>query len=352
MPVVEDAAPLTLSPAATSHRARRPLRWLVLADGSSIHTRRFVAALAGAGVEVHLAAYSCPPPADAVYHDLGSRPHRDPRRLVRLLARLRHVVGGVAPDVLNPHYVAGYGLLAAVAGHVPVIQTSLGSDLLLEAHGVRGAAVSAALRRARLGVGDSDDLLADMRRRAPRLPVMRFAFGPPSWLFDAPRDPARVIVSPRAHEPLYRVDTIIEAWRLASDRLPEHRLVVCGAGSQTSRLQAAAGERVQFTGQLDHGALLRLFLAADLTVSVPRSDSSSASVLEALAARSRVVASDLPANREWLPSRCLVGTEASVEVLADAMVAGVGSDPVELDRRWAIEAQTAELVQHVEAAVR
>jgi glycosyltransferase involved in cell wall biosynthesis len=352
MPVAEQRAPRPSTPVVAPRPSHAPLRWLVIADGASVHTRRFITALAGTGIDMHLAAYHCKPPADAVFHDLGTRPHRDPRRVGQLVRRLRGVVDQVAPDVVNPHHVSGYGLLAAVAGHPHVVQTALGSDLLLEARGIRGVAVSAALRRARLGVGDSDGLLTAMRERAPRLSLARFVFGPPSWVFEAPRDPQRVIVSPRAHEPLYRIDAVLDAWRIACPRLPEHRLVVAGTGSLTGWLQGAAGARVRFTGQLDHSALLGLFLTADLTVSVPRSDSSSASVLEALAARSRVVASQLHANREWLPPRCLVAADASAEELAEAMVQGVVGDLVQLDRGWAIEAQAAKLVQRVEAMVR
>src|ERR1700731_3888837 len=97
-------------------RRDRRTRWLMLADAESVHTRRFATALASAGVDVHLAAYACTiPPPGIAFHDLGPRPHRRPAQVVRLIRRLRGLVRSLDADVLNPHYVSGYGLLAAAA---------------------------------------------------------------------------------------------------------------------------------------------------------------------------------------------------------------------------------------------
>ena len=45
-----------------------------------------------------------------------------------------------------------------------------------------------------------------------------------------------------------------------------------------------------------------------LSISVPESDATSVSVLESMACGLAVIASDLPANRDWLDARALVPT--------------------------------------------
>src|SRR5207253_454271 len=101
-----------------------------------------------------------------------------------------------------------------------------------------------------------------------------------------------------------------------------------------------------FAGQLAHGELLDLVARSRLVVSVPDTDATSASVLEAMAARCAIVATDLEANREWLPADCLVPVDPSATELADAIVRS-RDRPMSLDRRWSFEAQVNSLVDVV-----
>jgi glycosyltransferase involved in cell wall biosynthesis len=336
-----------LASATTATRSGERLRWMLLADGDSVHTRRFAAALVGAGVEVHLAGYACTEIPGVTHHHLGDRPHRHPRRVARLVLRLRQIVRAVSPDVLNPHYTTGYGLLACLAGHRRVLQTAWGSDLFHEAQGIRGRAVSLALRRAWLGMGDSQALLDAIGVHAPSLPRVSFIFGPPAWLLDAPRDKEPIVLSPRGHEAHYQIDKVLDAWEIARGQLPSHRLVVAATGSLTRALRSRAGEAVEFVGQLEHGAMLDLMQRADTVITIPRWDSSSASLLEAMATGCRVLASDVPANREWLPAGNRVPVDGSAETVATALLGVMRSSPIELDPQWTIDRQAAALVQRV-----
>jgi glycosyltransferase involved in cell wall biosynthesis len=56
-----------------------------------------------------------------------------------------------------------------------------------------------------------------------------------------------------------------------------------------------------------------------VAVSVPESDATSVSLLESMACGLAVVASDLPANRQWLPLDCLVPV-GNADALAAALV--------------------------------
>jgi glycosyltransferase involved in cell wall biosynthesis len=337
--------------ATTATRSGERLRWMLLADGESVHTRRFAAALVGAGVEVHLAGYGCTEIPGVTHHQLGDRPHRHPRRVARLVLRLRHIVRAVSPDVLNPHYTTGYGLLASLAGHPHVIQTAWGSDLFRDARGVRGSAVSFALRRAWLGMGDSQALLDAIGVRAPSLPRVSFMFGPPAWLLEAPREKEPIVLSPRGHESHYQIDKVLDAWEIARRQLPDHRLVVAATGSLTGRLRSRAGEAVEFVGQLEHDAMLDLMRRSDTMISIPRWDSSSASLLEAMATGCRVLGSDVPAAREWLPPGNRVAVDSSAETVAAALLDVMRSSPMELDPGWTIDRQAVALVQRVRSSL-
>jgi len=62
------------------------------------------------------------------------------------------------------------------------------------------------------------------------------------------------------------VATLLEAWGRVAGQHPGHHLVVVGFGGDRGALEAEAGERVVFTGAMDHEQLSRLIPLADCTV--------------------------------------------------------------------------------------
>ena len=62
------------------------------------------------------------------------------------------------------------------------------------------------------------------------------------------------------------VHTLLDAWRDVAPRHPGHSLVVVGFGSDREAFQRAAGERVVFTGAMDHEELAALIPLADAAV--------------------------------------------------------------------------------------
>jgi glycosyltransferase involved in cell wall biosynthesis len=62
------------------------------------------------------------------------------------------------------------------------------------------------------------------------------------------------------------VHVLLEAWRPLSERHPELSLVIVGFGSDRAWLEAQAGERVVFTGPMDHAQLQALVPLAELMV--------------------------------------------------------------------------------------
>jgi glycosyltransferase involved in cell wall biosynthesis len=117
------------------------------------------------------------------------------------------------------------------------------------------------------------------------------------------RDPSRtpVVLSTRAHEPLYNIDEVIDAFAIVRRAIPEARLVIAHSGSLTDELRARAaplGEAVSFTGTVDRDRLRALMHDAEIFVSVPSSDGTSVALFQAMAAGCFPIVSDLPTQRE------------------------------------------------------
>lgn len=289
----------------------------LLGDGNSVHVQRWAREMLARGWRVSLVT-ARPWPIDGVAQTVLQPVARSHDWLWRVGAARRALVA-LRPDLVHAHYVTSYGYLAARAhGAVgkPLVMTAWGTDLLVTPRqsALLRALTRWSLRRAQLITGDSADLLAVAAQLAPRVPrrlihwgveVSRFA--PTPWA----DKPAAEAVSLRSWEPNYRIDVILRAFAQVRAARPEARLHLLGGGSQEGALRSLVNDlalqnAVQFHGRLDDAGMTAVLARCKLSISVPESDATSVSVLESMACGLAVIASDLPANRDWLPPEALV----------------------------------------------
>jgi glycosyltransferase involved in cell wall biosynthesis len=117
-------------------------------------------------------------------------------------------------------------------------------------------------------------------------------------------DDACVLLSSRLVRPNYNIDTIIEALPIIRRDVSSATLVLkdvprfSNPGYARSCLELAESvgvrEAIRVVGELDRDELLGLYAASDLYLSVPNTDGTAVSVLEAMAAGVPVVATDAP----------------------------------------------------------
>jgi glycosyltransferase involved in cell wall biosynthesis len=159
---------------------------------------------------------------------------------------------------------------------------------------------------------------------------------------------ARVVLSLRRHDHLYRTADIVEAFAQAAAVDPDLVLVMGGEGPLTEqhrRRLIALGleERVLFTGQVDEAHVAPLLRAADLYVSATETDGTSVTLLQAMASRVPVLASAIPGNEWWIEDGVTGRTFAvgDIAALADLMVTERRSEP-RLDRARSVVIERAD----------
>jgi glycosyltransferase involved in cell wall biosynthesis len=118
------------------------------------------------------------------------------------------------------------------------------------------------------------------------------------------------LISLRTWELNYNIDAIIEAFaRFLTLRPHSHALLhLLGGGMMASTLEERVTslrllQQVRFHGRLDDASMLALMQRCRASISVPTSDATSVSVLESMACGLPIIASDLPANRQWIDER-------------------------------------------------
>ncbi|HXC79638.1 MAG TPA: glycosyltransferase family 4 protein [Candidatus Acidoferrum sp.] len=255
----------------------------------------------------------------------------------------------INPDVVHAHYVSDYGVLAAMSGRHPLVVSAWGSDLLVDPRlsVITRRLVRWVLERADKVTYNSTqlrDAACAMGARPERL--LEVVLGVGREMLEAlptfkvpPAERAPTIVSQRSLErPLYNVDQVITAMPEVLKQVPAARLLVGGEGALDGQLRDLAARldvthAVEFTGiaSWPTGLAERLGKAA-VYVSVPSSEGTSVTLLEAMAAGAYPVVSDLPSNREWVGENGgAVVAVRQVAPLAQALVTGL-LDP---DRRVA-----------------
>lgn len=122
---------------------------------------------------------------------------------------------------------------------------------------------------------------------------------------------AHLVLSLRAHEPIYRVGDIIEAFARVPRRpglhedFPDPYLIIGHSGSLTDQLTARVRElgiadRTRFLGSVPEHDLVPLLGRAACYVTASEVDGTSVTLLQAMACGTPVIASDTPGNLGWI----------------------------------------------------
>lgn len=284
------------------------MRIATLSDAAAVHTRRWVEHFRARGHDVRVWSLERGPA------ELGVRPLPSlplPRALRYPLAApaAARELAAFDPDVVDAHFVPNYGLIGVLAGRRPLSVAAWGSDLLLGGRRdpFRRARVRFVLRRADLVLADAENLARAARELgAPPERVHAVPWGVDLVRFRpaAEREPG-LLLSTRMHEPVYDLETLIVALAPVLDRHRQARLVLTGDGSLRRALESLAAARLpagryQFVGRLAPEVLADWYGRAEIYLSASRSDSTSQSLLEAMAAGAVPVVSDIEGNREWV----------------------------------------------------
>jgi glycosyltransferase involved in cell wall biosynthesis len=113
------------------------------------------------------------------------------------------------------------------------------------------------------------------------------------------------VLSNRNLLPLYNVSLLLQAIPMVLAEEPDTRFVIAGEGKESEALKKKAKDlnvegAVNFIGRVSHEAMPGLLGQSDVYVSTSLSDGTSVSLLEAMAAGTFPVVTDIPANREWI----------------------------------------------------
>jgi glycosyltransferase involved in cell wall biosynthesis len=273
------------------------------------------------------------PVRQAISHSLGVRAFIRAYRMSR-------------PDVVHIHYAEQYyGWIASLLGSQPLVVTPMGSDVAAfeerdhpttprEWWTLRLLQAADYITPPSNFLVDAINRLGNFRDKTERIiwgvSLEKFRRRDASALRRALGiDPqARVILSPKALRPFYRVHLIVEAMAIVFRHVPDAVLVMSEYAEEpayrdqilrrTSEL--GIGDNIRFAGELGDADMPTLYSLADVSVAIPPRDGMPLALLEAMACETPTILSRLPRYEE------IVRHEEStyfVEPDPEALAAGI-----------------------------
>ncbi len=295
-----------------------------LANGKSIHIKRWLLYFVDRGYDVHLMTFS-PEPIEGV--EIHSLEYFGRAAYIIRALKIRRIVKKVEPDILHAHYVSHYGVYGALTGFHPFIISVWGSDILRDPKDsmIRRYFISYALKRADIItttaeftggylVGTFDisrskivripwgvDLEVFTRGYINRIKEFRARLGISN---NAP-----VILSNRHMDPKYEIESIINAIPHVLKSYPNAIFIfIRGAGS--SKFENEMKKKVKRMGIHPNVIFIQRFVTpremaiylnmADIFLSIPKTDQFGSSVIEGMACGSIPIVSDIEVYKQYL----------------------------------------------------
>lgn len=226
---------------------------------------------------------------------------------------VRRLIRQLEPDVVHAHQFGAHALYAWFSGISPLVVSAWGSDILVypkQSRFIRWL-TKFLVRRATVITSDSSLVEGELKAYGAKdEQLMRVLFGIERQRYQklagVTKENSRLILcSPRLHEPLYNIQMIIEAFGEVKKNFPELELWLLGSGSLTSTLEriVEGGEfanSIRFWGMVPPRESLERMGESHLMISLPSSDATPVSLLEAMAAGTLPILSDLPAYHDWV----------------------------------------------------
>jgi glycosyltransferase involved in cell wall biosynthesis len=299
------------------------MKILFLSDAKSYHTRRWVDYFVDRGHQCFLISLEKGIPTKAEEFLINSKIFPSFLKYPLSVRKVKNIAEKIKPDLINAHFVPSYGVVGALLGQSPLVVSTWGSDILISPqksflHKLRARYVldkadllttdARILTQAILDLGVNGRKIIENPMGVDRNLVLECEKEKSDFSYQKEKKNF-IILSNRKLEPVYDLTTLLKAVPVVIRETKKRvKFVILGEGSQKSRLIKFArdlkvDEYVEFKGELFRKDLIDCHKDSDIYISASLSDSTSVSLLEAMAFGLIPIVTDIPGNREWIEDR-------------------------------------------------
>lgn len=233
-------------------------------------------------------------------------------RLSKTFFFIKKLLKDYKPNIIHLHQAGTYSfipLLIVKRFNIPVVLTTWGSDILvLPNRFFYKQMVQFILKKSDIITSDSlymaykiKELLGEKKKE---IKIINFGVNLDFCNNNIKKE--NIIYSNRLHKDNYNIDTIIKMfYEFNKNRDDKFKLIIAGEGELTKYYIDLVKEfnienEVIFVGWLDAEKNFYYYNKAKIFISIPKSDATSISLLEAMACGCVPIVSNIPANLEWI----------------------------------------------------
>jgi glycosyltransferase involved in cell wall biosynthesis len=280
-----------------------------IANSKSSHTVKWAKHFIDLGHEVHVISHSQTEIPGAYVHYINY----SIRNFLIKVREVHNLIRKINPDVIHAHQANTCGLYAASLKNYKIIVSAWGSDILIAPRKskIMKKIVQYVISKAYFITSDSQNMTDRIvELGGNRDKCYTFPMGVEKELLRyfhkvSENDSTLKILSNRRLEKIYNIDIIIKGFKRALEVVDDIKLTISADGTESNYLKKLVEEltlqqHVIFTGRYTFDDLCLMLEGNDVFISIPASDSTSVSLLEAMCCGVYPVLCDLPANKEWV----------------------------------------------------
>jgi L-malate glycosyltransferase len=287
------------------------MKKLLLIGSGSVHTYNFYRLIEGFFDRVRVITNRIIEGNEDMDIVQGDFTIKNPYSAIGNIRLIRRQIDRFRPDIIHVQQANSTAFLTLMANRkarVPVVVSAWGSDILERPFDswILRRMVLYILKKGDGFTADAVCVADTMKALYPSLKgeilLANFGIEP----FYKPVQKESIIYSNRLHQDLYRIDVVIRSFkRFIESQTDPWRLIIAGEDRETGNLKRLVKELklddvVEFIGWADKEANNAMYNRARIYVSIPKSDATAISLLEAMHAGCIPVVADLPASYEWI----------------------------------------------------
>lgn len=281
------------------------MKVLILSDQLSPHTQKWISSIKTYGdAEVCLIDTS-------LFHGT-KKPALKIARYLFLYLKALYFYFYLRPDIIHGHYVSSYGLIATLLPSRKIILSAWGSDILNNQtrNSLSQKLLTFSLNRSKFTFADSEDLIIQCRKISPsdgRYKLINWGIDLSKFKISSQDFQEIRFISIRNFEPIYNIPLIIDSFNKLCSNFGEQKfsLEIFGRGSLESEIKNLISQSpyqscIKLRGFVPLETVYESLSHSNCMITVPVTDGTASSLLEAMACGLFIIGSDLPANREWV----------------------------------------------------
>lgn len=229
--------------------------------------------------------------------------------IINTINQIQSIIKTEKPKIIHIHQantIAYFALRASKQFNIPTIVTAWGSDILFTPRKniFYKKLAQYALKNSAYFTSDSYYLASEMCKLANKnLDITIANFGINVQNITEKKE--NIIFSNRYLKSIYRIDYVINAFKLFCTKHNNWKLIIAGIGEEKEKLENmvksySLNDKVEFVGWLDSKKNTEYYQKAKIYMSIPETDATSISLLESMAYGCIPIVSNLPANLEWI----------------------------------------------------